>query len=272
MYSSCIPLLLLGLLCTQHAVAWGSLGHRVTGHIAESMLTPHAARQVQQLLGEEPLPAAATYMDTQRKNLSERWPAAERWHYDNRPVCSRETGYCRDGNCATRQIDQFRTVLADTTRSRDERALALRLLLHMLGDVHQPLHMADNADRGGNDLNVRLHAGGQRYRLHEVLDTVLLRELMGRQRIGAYASSLRQRYSAQLRGWQQGNLQTWTQQTHQLAVTRTYGALPAFACGNRINQTITLPDSYVQDARHYLPEQLARAGARIAAVLNATLK
>lgn len=265
-------LILLGLIWTHNAIAWGSLGHRVTGHIAQAMLTPAASKQVQQLLGEEPLSAAATYMDTQRASLSERWPAAEQWHYDNQPVCGRQPDYCRDGDCATRQIERFRTLLADRSIARNERALALRLLVHMLGDVHQPLHMADNADRGGNNLNVRLHAGGQRYRLHEVLDTILIKDLIGQQRVGAFAEGLRQRYQAQLRGWQQGDLRNWTQQTHQLAVTRVYGELPAFACANRITQTITLPDRYVQDARRYLPEQLAKAGARIAAVLNATLK
>ncbi len=265
-------LILLGLIWTHSAVAWGSLGHRVTGYVAQAMLTPAASQQVQQLLGEEPLSAAATYMDEQRASLSERWPAAEQWHYDNQPVCNGQSGYCRDGNCATQQIERFRKQLADKSVTRNERALALRLLVHMLGDVHQPLHMADNADRGGNSLNVRLYAGGQRYRLHEVMDTVLLRDLVGQQRISAYSDNLSQHYQAQLRGWQQADLHTWSQQTHQLAVTRVYGELPAFTCASRITQTITLPYRYVQDARQYLPEQLAKAGARIAAVLNATLK
>lgn len=265
-------LLLLSLLCTHSAAAWGNLGHRITGHIAQAMLTPAATKQVRQLLNEEPLAAAATYMDTQRASLSERWPAAEKWHYDNQPVCSQQTNYCRDGNCATRQIERFRALLSDKSAARNERALALRLLVHMLGDVHQPLHMADNADRGGNNLNVRLYAGGQRYRLHEVLDTIVIKDLIGQQRLSAYGDGLRQRYETQLRGWQQGDLRSWTQQTHQLAVTRVYGALPAFACAQRVTQTITLPARYVQDARQYLPEQLAKAGARIAAVLNATLK
>ncbi|MGE0115765.1 MAG: S1/P1 nuclease [Steroidobacteraceae bacterium] len=264
-------LLLLVALWGQNAAAWGNTGHRITGYVAESLLTPATRRQVRQLLGEESLAAAATYMDVQRMMLSERWPETERWHYDNQPVCYRQQAYCLDGNCATRQIERFRQLLADRHADKNERALALRLMIHMLGDIHQPLHMTDNHDRGGNNLYVRLYAGGERYRLHEVMDTVLLRQLIGKQRIRNYASDLRQRYHPQLHEWQQGSLNDWAQQTHQLAVTESYGGLPGFACNIEQNKTITLPQSYVQDARQYLPQQLARAGVRIAAVLNATL-
>lgn len=262
---------LLSCLWSHDAAAWGNVGHRITGLIAERLLTPTARQQVQQLLGEESLAVAATDMDTQRTTLNTRWPAADRWHYDNQPVCNANAGYCADGNCATQQIARFRKVLADKSIDRTERALALRLLIHMLGDIHQPLHMADNLDRGGNQLYVRLYAGGERYRLHEVFDTVLIKQLMGEQRISRYADGLLQRYQAQLPAWQQGNLNSWSEQTHQLAVTRTYGELPNFKCGQH-DQTLTLSNIYVASAKQYIPEQLTKAGIRIAAVLNAILQ
>lgn len=258
------------MLWSHHAAAWGSLGHRVTGYVAEPLLTDAARQQVRALLGEESLAAAATYMDVHRTTLSERWPASDKWHYDNQPICA-QLAYCSDGNCATRQIERFRKMLANKQVGKAERALALRLLVHMLGDIHQPLHMADNADRGGNNLYVRLHTGGQRYRLHEVMDTVLLKESMGQQHARGYADDLRRRHQAQLPAWQRGTLQEWTQQTHQLAVKNSYGALPGFTCNAPLS-TLTLTDEYVQHAKQYLPEQLAKAGARIAAILNATLK
>jgi S1/P1 Nuclease. len=64
----------------------------------------------------------------------------------------------------------------------------------------------------------------------------------------------------------------WAEQSHELAVLRTYGELPGFACGRANAQTITLSASYVRSANEYVPEQLVKAGVRIAAVLNATLK
>jgi hypothetical protein len=264
--------LLLGLLWTQAACAWGNVGHRITGLIAESLLSTQAREQVRQLLGEETLAVAATDMDTQRGALTQRWTESDRWHYDNQPVCQQQTAYCADGQCATRQIERFKKILADRQASRSERALALRIVVHLLGDIHQPLHMADNEDRGGNNLFVRLYAGSERYRLHEVFDGVLIKQLQGGLSIKHYAASLQQRYGNQLRGWQSGTLNDWAAQTHVLAVQQTYGQLPGFVCQHHDETTVTLPDSYVQPARAYLPEQLAKAGARIAQVLNSILK
>ncbi len=265
-------MLLIMMLWTPCAIAWGGAGHRVTGYIAASLLSESAQRQVRTLLGDEPLAAAAVYMDLQRESLSERWPESTRWHYDNQPACGRVPDYCADGNCATRQIERWRNVLGNPQASRADRAMALRLLVHMLGDIHQPLHMADNADHGGNNIQVRLYSGGERYRLHEVMDSILINQFMGEQRPAAYAQALVQRYQAQLASWRQGDVKDWAEQTHQLAVARVYDALPGFACGITREQTITLPVQYVEDARRYLPEQLAKAGVRIAALLNATFK
>ena len=262
--------LLLCLLWSASAHAWGNVGHRITGLIADSLLSDSAHRQVQQLLGEETLSVAATYMDTQRAALSQHWHDSDKWHYDNQGICQ-QMPYCADGNCATRQIERFRLLLADRHASRADRALALRLLVHMLGDIHQPLHMADNADRGGNNIHVRLYAGGERYSLHEVFDTVLVRQLQGAMSIKAYATQLQQDYRTQLQQWQQGNLNDWAAQSHALAGQAVYGHLPGFACQHRDDMTVTLPDSYVRDAKRFIPEQLAKAGARIAYVLNRTL-
>ncbi|MGD9842529.1 MAG: S1/P1 nuclease [Steroidobacteraceae bacterium] len=263
--------LLLCLLCSQTANAWSNIGHRITGLIAESLLTNAAHRQIEQLLGEQSLSIAATHMDTYRTALAQRWPESDRWHYDNQPVCQHRD-YCADGNCATRQIALFRKQLANREASLSERALALRLLVHMLGDIHQPLHMADNADRGGNSLQVRLYAGGDQYPLHEVLDSVLIKQLQGSMRIKNYAASLQQRYQGEFAHWQHGTIQDWAKQSHTLAVQQVYGRLPGFACGHQQNSTLTLSADYVSAAKTYLPEQLAKAGARIAQVLNSTLK
>lgn len=265
------PLALLLLVCISTAHAWGNLGHRITGDIADTLLTPTARKQVQQLLDNESLSTAATYMDEQRDTLQSRWPDSGRWHYDNQPACG-DSNYCRDGQCATRQIARFQKVLADRTASRNERALALRLLIHMLGDIHQPLHMADNQDRGGNDIAVRLYAGAERRNLHEVLDTELIRQLLRRDSLDEYVAHLTRQYHQQFSAWSRGTPTQWAQESHKLAALEVYGRLPGFVCGRTDRRTVTLPPDYLQRANAYLPEQLAKAGVRIAAVLNATLQ
>jgi hypothetical protein len=270
MLNRLLPALIM--LWMNDAAAWGNLGHRVTGTIAASMLTGTAQRQVHLLLGDVSLAVAATDMDTQRAKFSEHWPQADQWHYNNQSICNDRPTPCRNGDCATAKIEEARKLLANRGASNAERAMALRVLVHLLGDIHQPLHMADNLDRGGNKTEVRLSDAGEHYNLHEMLDTVLVKQLIGQQRTRDYAMSLTRVYSMQLKNWQPGNVSEWAQQSHEIAVTYSYGELPGFACGHTSQQVITLPASYVQHAKQYLPEQLAKAGVRIAAVLNATLK
>lgn len=259
-------------LSTNTAGAWGNFGHRVTGDIAAALLNDTARRQVQQLLGNESLADAAVFMDAQRDALHQRWPDSPRWHYRNRAVCGSHDDECSDGQCVTRQAERFRRLLADRRASHQERALALRLLVHMLGDLHQPLHTADNDDRGGNDVYVRLYAGAERRRLHEVFDTAIIVQAAGGRSDRQYAALLLDRYRAQLASWQQSDIDNWMQEAHRLGASQVYAPLPGFACHATNSRTITLPPDYLQRARRYLPEQLAKAGARIAQVLNDTLR
>lgn len=265
-----VLLLLLSSICIcAPAQAWGGRGHRITAFVAEALLNDAARLQVHGLLDGEGLDIAATFMDEQRETLRQRWPESPRWHYDNRPACAANARYCADGHCATRQIERFREVLHNREAAKEERALALRLLVHMLGDIHQPLHMADNADRGGNDVEVRL--AGKTYRLHEVFDTVLITQLTADLSARRYAARLLDRYRTQTAQWQRGTLDDWARDAHTLAVQDVYGGLPDFSCRTSGAQVIELPATYLQRAHVYLPEQLTKAGARIAAVLNQTL-
>lgn len=253
------------------ALAWGNLGHRITGLIAEQLLSPAAHQQVQSLLGDESLADAATFMDTHRDELHEHWPDSPRWHYDNKEACG-DRLYCPDGNCATVQIERFLHVLADRHASRQERTMALRLIIHMIGDIHQPLHMVDDHDRGGNDVWVRMYPGAERRRLHEVFDTELVRDNVNHHRDYIYARELLSQTHSQASGWQHGDIDSWALESYGLGVKQIYGKLPGFACGKEMTNTLTLSPGYVRHAHELVAMQLAKAGARIAAVLNTTLQ
>lgn len=252
-------------------LAWGNLGHRITGLIAEQLLSPSARQQVQSLLGDESLADVATFMDTHRDELRERWPESARWHYDNKEVCGAKL-YCPDGACATQQIERFREILANKHASRQEREMALRLIVHMIGDIHQPLHMADDHDRGGNEVWVRMYPGAERRRLHEVFDTELVRDNVNHHRDYIYARELLSRTHSQISRWQHGDINSWALESYELGVKSIYDKLPDFACGKEITDTLTLSPEYVRHAHELVAMQLAKAGARIAAVLNTTLQ
>ena len=263
--------LLITLTHTPTAQAWGAAGHQITGLIAQSLLTERASQQVQQLLKNETLAEAAVYMDQHRGPLARRWPASSRWHYDNQSVCT-NAPYCQDGNCATNQIEQFRKLLADHQANQADRARALRLIVHMVGDIHQPLHTADNDDRGGNTVKVRIPPRRRTYLLHSLLDSAVIQQLIGSQTTSTYAAQIQTTYRARIPSWQQGNAKQWAQESHRLATTEIYAKLPGFSCGQKATMPLVLPESYLQSTQAYLPEQLVKAGVRIAFILNTTLK
>src|SRR6266513_1527370 len=113
------------------------------------------------------------------------------WHYVNIPIEADGFDESRDGKRGDNVIDRiehFEHVLADTTASKEDRAEALKFLVHFVGDIHQPLHCADrNGDKGGNGRLVFYLDRQTAVNLHSVWDTSLLRSYMGSTRVADYA-------------------------------------------------------------------------------------
>ncbi len=263
------------MLTVLPAHAWGNLGHRVTGMIADSQLNEVTQREVTALLDGESLADAATYMDRERESLAVQFPVSPRWHYDNVPVCGQnkrdKNNHCGDGNCASAQIARWQQTLADRRAPRASRALALRLLAHLVGDLHQPLHAADHDDRGGNEVMVQ-RSPGPPQNLHTLLDTTLVRQVAGKRSAKQLAQQWRKRFAAQLPAWRRGTPAQWLAESHALAVHRVYSPLPGFSCQQDRQQiTINIDEAYVQPLEAVIPEQLTKAGMRLAQLLNQTL-
>ena len=149
---------LLIVLTPANALAWGQTGHRVTGAIAEPMLSRHAAREVRAILGNETLAEASTWADDMRSNPDAFWQTtANPWHYVTIPEGRTydEVGAPAEGDAIT-ALARFRDTLRDPNASPEEKQLALRFTLHIIGDLHQPLHAGNGTDRGGNDIRVTL--------------------------------------------------------------------------------------------------------------------
>jgi hypothetical protein len=149
----------------------------------------------------------------------------------------------------------------------------VRILVHLLGDLHQPLHLIDNHDRGGNDVWVYLPREKNPRRLHEVWDTRLVHMNTNRRDDRSYASILTTRFQTERSGWEIGTVDQWAAETFLLAKTYVYSPLPGFTCQITADRSTTtaLPADYIQNARSVVDVQLAKAGARIALVLNQTL-
>jgi hypothetical protein len=155
------------------ALAWGKTGHRAAAAVADTHLSGLARARVQQILGAETLDEASTWPDEQRSNPDPFWQkTASPWHY----VTVGGFTYDRapsEGDAVT-ALQRFSAALRDPAASREQQQLALRFIVHIVTDLHQPLHVGKGDDRGGNDVKVTWF--GRPTNLHAVWDSALVDE------------------------------------------------------------------------------------------------
>lgn len=158
-------------LAAPAALAWGPVGHALVADIAQERLDPRAAAQVAYLLRQQKglfrLDQIASWADNNRKDM----PGTGAWHYVDIPL--HDDGYvaardCPNGDCIVDKLSQQAKVLADTSATPAARLRALKWVVHLVGDIHQPLHAEDNHDKGGNLVQVQFFGVGTN--LHSVWD------------------------------------------------------------------------------------------------------
>ena len=164
----------LTLFITSPAFGWGQTGHRITGAIAQQYLSPLSQAAVAELLPNSSLAEAATYADEMRSDPDEFWQkTSPPWHYVTiaKGKSYVEVGAPEQGDALT-ALNHFTNVLKSKTSTIEEKRLALRFVVHIIGDLHQPLHAGNGTDRGGNDVKVRFF--WQNSNLHRVCDSQML--------------------------------------------------------------------------------------------------
>lgn len=169
-----VPLVTAFALFSSSALAWGQNGHRIIGQIAEERVSGRTAAEIALILGAEDLAEASTWADEERSNPNTFWQTeAGPYHYVTIPrgETYSEVGPPPEGDALT-ALQTFSAVVRDPNASRMDKALALKFIIHIVGDVHQPLHAGDGTDRGGNDAKVRWF--GENTNLHSVWDTKMI--------------------------------------------------------------------------------------------------
>lgn len=157
------------------ALAWDKFGHALVASLAEHQLSPQARTQIAELLPDEAEPRLAriaSWADEIR--LESQYRETSALHYVNfAGECrSNPPRDCPDGRCVIGAIDRYTSTLGDTGKPLAERAEALKFLVHVVGDVHQPLHAGHRNDRGGNQFQVNIQGEGSN--LHQVWDHKVL--------------------------------------------------------------------------------------------------
>ena len=250
------------------ASAWDKTGHQVVARIAASRLSPAAAAAVADLLDAKDaatgMDEIAAWADEIRRSRSTTAP----WHYVDIPITA--SGYdaardCASDDCIVAQIGKEIAILKDKTLLKPVRAEALKFLIHFVGDIHQPLHCADNNDKGGNKITIM--AGAKRTNLHAVWDTAVVNAIASDPAaiVAALSAKITPEIAVQ---WSTGTPEQWANESFLIAKTRIY---PQFAGAGSNLAPIVLADNYPANNGPIAAMQLAKAGLRLAAVLNATL-
>ena len=244
------------------AWGWGGTGHRMICEMAWQQLTPAARNEVEALLrldhGSHRFSESCTWADRVRGDA--RYDFLAPWHYLNLPPgTTRYTDrFCPRQGCVVRAIETLRADLGDARRPAQERLQALKLLGHFVGDIHQPLHVAYAADRGGTQRMVRYAGRYEPVSLHVVWDDLLLEawatDWQSRSRELARDIGVRER-----RLWSQGDVADWAMESFRL----TEGWVYVQASDGVIDA------AEIAAAQDIVATQLRKAGWRLALLLNA---
>ncbi len=205
------------------------------------------------------------------------------------PIGEPVGGKDRSG-CVTDAIAYEWAILRDASRPASERAKALRYVIHFVGDIHQPLHDSDNDDRGGNCTALTFFGQEKPVNLHALWDyRIIQRDLEnGKLSQAALASELDKRFSSHWKDWggAKADPDAWAWEGNAIAKSVVYGDLkpaipfekpnPQVDCNAERDKVaalhISVGDTYVNEALPVIDEQLAKAGYRLAGMLNATFR
>ncbi|MBV8915853.1 MAG: S1/P1 Nuclease [Acetobacteraceae bacterium] len=287
--SLCLVLLLLLATGSPPARAWGDEGHEIIALVAEAFLQPDVRRRVSAMLATDTDPltahdiaAEATWADHYRDaDINGSRALTRRWHFVdielsdpsldqacfNHPRLPPGTlaSLGPPDACVVDKISQFTAELGSPATPPDERLVALKFLLHLVGDLHQPLHAADEHDRGGNEKRVSA-TGFRPGTLHHYWDTEFV-VLLGDDPRQVAQALVRQVPSTQARNWARGTAADWAQDSFALARDDAYGQLPPPTRRHTYRLTPRYIDAAVRDTQ----VQLTKAGIRLAYVLNTAL-
>lgn len=234
-------------------VVWSKTGHRVIGEIAEAHLSRKAKKSIARLLNGRSLAAVSNFADEIKADTTYRKFSA--WHYVNIPKGKRyeEVDPSPYGDLVV-AINTCVDRVKNDKSSKEEKGFYLKMLIHFIGDLHQPMHVGRLDDKGGNDIQVQWFNEGSN--LHRVWDTNLIEQ--NGMSYSEMAAALPQLSSKQKRALQEGSLLDWVEESHVLA-DAVYDSV-------EMGEKLYYRYGYVWWPT--VEKQLQKGGLRLAKVLN----
>lgn len=244
------------------AGAWGILGHRIVGEIADSYIQPKTRLAIKQILGNETMAMASNWADFVKSDTSYNYLSS--WHYINLPagLTQNDLNSLLTGQTTPNiynKLNEMIRVLKNKQSTDLQKKMALKLVIHMIGDLHQPMHTARKDDYGGN--RIQLTWFGERTNLHAIWDE----KLIDFQQLSytEYTKAINHPTPQQLLNWRKADLKTCVFESYQIC-NKIYGT--------GIKSDDKLSYRYNFDWIETVNQQLLKGGVRLAQVLNEIYK
>ena len=250
-----LPLVLL-VLVPRPALSWGPTGHRAVGRVAERHLSEAAARGVAAILGSESLAQASTWPDEIKSDPAwdPTWKVTAPWHYVTiDDGATYDTAPKDPSGDVIEAIGRFLKTLRDPQAEREKKIVALRFLVHLVGDIHQPLHVGRNGDQGGN--GIKLTWFNADTNLHAVWDEKIIES--EKLSFSELAELIDHPTDTEVRTWQSGGVLDWAGES--MAVRARVYALGDGKLGY----------PYAYQNGPLVKRRILQAGIRLAGILNA---
>lgn len=239
------------------SIAWGTQGHRICGQIAYSYLTPKARKAIEAILGNESLALASNWADFIKSDPNFNYLSS--WHYIDfdKPYSFPEMQSYLKKDTSTDAYTKMQLLISELKKpalSKENKLLYLHMLVHIIEDVHQPMHTAHTNDKGGNDFKVNWFSA--QTNLHSLWDSQLID--FQQMSYTEYASVINHSTWAERKAWQKAPISQWLFESNQIA-EKLY---------TEIKPGDTLNYKYNFSHIAIVNEQLLKAGVRLAGVLN----
>lgn len=236
---------------------WSKTGHRVVGEIAQEHLTRRALKSIDKLLGDESLALVSNFGDEIKSDRA--YSKYGPWHYVNFPADKKYQDVTPNpsGDLITGIAECIRIIKSEN-ETKEAKAFHLKMLVHLVGDLHQPMHAGQKEDKGGNDIQVRWFNRGSN--LHRVWDTHMIED--NGMSFTELSNAMPELSKQEITRLQSGTTVDWINESKQIANV-IYADVEN---GKKLSYR------YSYDNWKTVMSQLQKGGLRLAKVLNDVFK
>ncbi|MBK9294786.1 MAG: S1/P1 nuclease [Oligoflexia bacterium] len=281
-----IKIFLLILFVTVKSYGWGDLGHQTVAEIASKHISAKTKAAIEKILAPEPLAAAAIWPDIVRGD--KRFSMFAPYHYSEVPegktydTMEKHEHAAKD---AMTVIVKYPELIKNVSSSKEQKMIALRYIIHVVGDVHQPLHVGNGKDKGGNDCLVVWQNPKTKFNtnhnLHSMWDDTLIEQFRSERReklknfygYDIYAKEILKKYENlkdEFDKIKSKSANDWFNESIELRDSLVYPANPEKYCKKNVlqNDKPILSNDYYQKAIPVIEKRLLYGGIRLAKVLD----